>query len=134
MKLGTQTGSLTNHLYSRMTIGQPEPVVGMGVTVLGWTDRHPGTIIKLSTTKLSQTVALVQEDKATRTDGNGMSECQSYSYEANPEGRLWNFRQTKTGSWEEVTFNQRTGRFNKAEGGGYGLRIGERDKYHDYSF
>jgi hypothetical protein len=134
MKLGTQTNSLTNHLYSRMTIGQPEPHVGMGATILAWTDRYPGTIIKLSTTKTSQTVVDVQQDKATRIDSNGMSECQSYSYEANPEGRIWRFRQKKTGGWKEVTFNQRTGRFNKAEGGGYGLRIGERAKYHDYSF
>lgn len=133
MKLGTQTGSLTNHMYSRMTIGQPEPVEGMGATILGWTDRHPGTIINVSQ-RAGGIVIYVREDKATRTDGNGRSECQSYSYEANSEGRLWTFRQTKTGAWEEVTVNQKTGRFNKAEGGGYGLRIGERDKYHDYSF
>lgn len=132
MKLGTETASLTNHIYSRMTIGQPDPVEGMGATVLAWTDRHPGTIINV--TKLASTVIYVREDKATRTDTNGMSECQSYSFEPNPIGRLWTFRQTKTGAWEEVVVNQKTGRFNKAEGGGYGLRIGEREKYHDYSF
>ena len=132
MKLGTQTNSLTNHLYSRMTIGQPDPVEGMGATILAWTDRHPGTVINV--TKLSQTVIYVREDKATRTDSNGMSENQSYSYEVSPEGRLWTFRQTKTGGWEEVTVNQKTGRYNKAKGGGLGLRIGEREKYHDYSF
>lgn len=132
MKLGTQTASLTNHVYSRMTIGQPDPVEGMGATVLSWTDRHAVTIINV--TKLASTVIYVREDKATRTDSNGMSECQSYSFEPNPTGRLWTFRQTKTGAWEEVTVNQKTGRFNKAEGGGYGLRIGERSKYHDYSF
>ena len=44
MKLGTQTGSLTNHIYSRAVIGQPNPEIGMGATVLCWTDRHAATI------------------------------------------------------------------------------------------
>lgn len=133
MKLGIQTGNVTNHLYSRMTIGQPAPVDGMGATVLCWTDRCAGTVISVSQ-RAGKTLVHVREDRATRTDGNGMSECQSYSFEADPEGHLWTFRQTKTGVWEEVTVNPNTGRFNKAEGGGYGLRIGEREKYHDFSF
>ena len=40
MNIGTQTSSLVNHLYSRMTIGEPEPTVGMGVTMLSWSDRN----------------------------------------------------------------------------------------------
>ena len=32
MKLGTETGSMTNHIYSRATKGQPDPAVGMGAT------------------------------------------------------------------------------------------------------
>jgi primosomal protein N' len=47
MKLGAQTASLTNHLQSRATIGQPEPTVGMGATLLGWTDRYAGTIVEV---------------------------------------------------------------------------------------
>jgi len=31
MKLGTQTASLVNNLYSRGVIGEPVPEVGMGV-------------------------------------------------------------------------------------------------------
>ncbi len=44
MKLGTQTGSVINHLHSRAVIGQPEPVVGMGATMLLWSDRRACTI------------------------------------------------------------------------------------------
>lgn len=47
MKLGTETASLINHLHSRAVIGQPEPVIGMGVTFLGWTDRSAGTIFRV---------------------------------------------------------------------------------------
>jgi len=132
MKLGTQTASITNHILSRSIIGQPVSVDGMGVTVLCWTDRHAATIINV--TKLASTVIYVREDKATRTDKNGMSESQSYEYRPNPAGWLYTFRQRRDGSWEQVVVNTKTGRLNKVEGGGHGLRIGERDEYHDFGF
>jgi hypothetical protein len=47
MKLGTHTGSLTNHIYSRAVPITPE--VGMGCTLLSWSDRHPATIIDIFT-------------------------------------------------------------------------------------
>lgn len=115
LKAGTETGSLTNHLMSRSK--QPAPAVGMGVTMLAWTDRHAGTIIKVSP---SGKTVVVREDRATRTDSNGMSESQAYRYEENPEGRTVTFRLTKRG-W-------------RGTGHGYGLLIGERMAYRDYSF
>lgn len=130
MKLGTETGSLMNHVASMAVIGQPAPTVGMGATILSWTDRYAGTIIDVN---LARMVVYVREDKATRTDDNGMSDSgQTYSYEPNPNGRLYTFKQAKSGKWEEVRMNEKTGRLNKIKG--YGLRIGERQKYHDFSF
>ena len=131
MKLGIQTASVTNHIYSRMTVGQPDPIDGMGATILCWTDRHAATIICVDKSH-TQTLLWVREDKATRTDKNGMSECQSYDFEPNPNGRVLTFRQTKSGGWEEVEVNQKTGRLNKVDG--HGLRIGERAEYRDFSF
>lgn len=112
MKAGTETGSLMNHIYSRCT--NPEPQVGMGATVLMWTDRHAATIIRVTRCTIT-----VQEDIATRVDGNGMSESQAYEYTANPQGRVTTFRKTKRG-WRDSC--------------GSGLLIGTRRKYHDYSF
>ncbi len=43
MKLGTETNSLINNLYSNMTIGAPAQVVGMAATTLSWTDRSVAT-------------------------------------------------------------------------------------------
>ena len=131
MKLGTQTGSLTNHILSRATIGQPVPVVGMGATILCWTDRKPATIVAVDARK-SGTIVTVQEDVAKRADENGLSEDQTYTFTANPNARKITFRQAKGGGWQEVTFNAATKRWNAVEG--HGLRIGERDKYHDFSF
>ena len=112
MNLGTQTGSVMNHLMSR-SAGVPK--VGDGATVLEWTDRTAGTIIYVSP---SGKTCRVREDKATRTDANGMSECQTYAYEPNPEGREWTFRLGKRG-WTSK---------------GIGLLVGERRQYYDYSF
>jgi len=130
MKLGTQTGSMTNHLLSRAVVGQPEPVEGMGATVLCYSDRHAATITHVSRAHKT-TVVYVRQDKATRTDKNGMSESQSWAFEPNPQGALYTFRQSKNGQWEEVRVNEKTGRFNKIEGNG--LRIGERAEYYDFT-
>ena len=61
MKLGTETGSFVNHVLA--TQNKPQAVVGMGCTVLSWTDRHAATVIKVTPKTIT-----VQRDKATRTD------------------------------------------------------------------
>lgn len=129
-KLGTETASVINHIMSRSTKGQPDPVVGMGATILHWTDRDAGTITKVFT--IGKDVAIeVQEDKATRTDKNGMSEMQDYAYEADPNGArsTWRFR---NGVWKAVRYSEDTKRWRQIEGSG--LQIGVRRKYHDFSF
>lgn len=117
MKLGKQTASVTNWLMSG-TQGQPIPEVGMGVTELHWTDRHAGTIVRISP---SGKTFWYQRDIATRTDTNGMSESQSYSYAPDPNAALVAARRNKRGEW-------------KATPGGTQLRLGQRSAYHDYSF
>jgi hypothetical protein len=131
MKLGTETNSLVNHVLSRAVVGQPEPVVGMGVTILHWTDRDAGTITAVDLIG-KQIQITVQEDRALRIDQNGMSECQDYRHERNPHGRVSYHRRDPSGVWKEVAFNARTKRWVNLNG--RGLRIGERRKYHDFSF
>lgn len=122
MKLGTQTGSLINHVMS--TDRAAEPKIGDGATELMWSDRHACTIVRVvrfkSGTRKGQISAIhVQRDNAICTDGNGMSDAQHYRYERNLEARVDIFR-----------VNQR-GKFcrNSSQ-----LLIGERCEYYDYSF
>ena len=120
MIAGEETGSLINHIMSGSQ--QPEPQVGMGATVLHWTDRTAGTIIEVGEKHF-----VVQADKAIRTDGNGMSDAQSYRYEPNENGIRYTFKR--------VTRGKAKGAWR--EGGsysGYAVLIGHRDHYHDYSF
>ena len=128
MRLGSQTGSVMNHLYSRMTVGEPLPFVGMGVTMLSWTDRHAGTIVEVNTKK---NYIVVTDDDCKRIDSNGMSECQAYEYTTNPDGYKRYFRKDKKGEWRSMRFNENN---RLVYSRGMGLRIGKREKYHDFSF
>lgn len=127
MRPGTDTGSGINHIYSRMTKGAPEPEVGMGATLLRWTDRQAATIILVH-----DRIVKVQHDTATRTDDLGMSDCQSYEYAPNPDGCVETFRRDGSGGYDPVRFNYQTKRWNKTGRGG--LIVGKRDQYHDFSF
>ena len=112
MRLGSETGSVMNHLFTASR--QAEPVVGMGATMCAWTDRHAGTIVKVTRTQVH-----VQEDNAVRIDSNGTSEQQTYAYSPNPNAPVIVFRKTKRGYRSKC---------------GYGLLIGVRREYYDFSF
>jgi len=127
MNAGTQTGSLVNHLYSRMTIGAPEPTVGMGVTMLSWTDRDAGTIVEVN---MKRRYIAVVEDNAKRIDNNGISEGQEYEFTPNPDGYVVYYRKDKKGQWRKCYYNEN----KRLVFGTGGLIVGRREKYYDFSF
>lgn len=128
MTLGTQTGSLINHMMSQSN--PREIVVGMPATLLMWTDRHPGTVIN-TFTKGKRRYVSVQED-AWKALTSMASEDQSYEFSRDPEGHVKTFRRTESGDWDEVFLNEDTGRYKKIGSGG--LMLGRRGKYHDPCF
>jgi hypothetical protein len=131
MKLGTQTGSLFNHIMSNTSVKEIIPGK-TGATLLGWSDRHAATVIDVFTKGVFDYI-VVQRDKATRVETkNLMSDTQTYTYEADPEGQISTFRIGKTGNFEQVYINEDTGRYVKANVGG--LLVGKRKHYFDYSF
>ena len=127
MNVGTQTASLVNHMYSRMTIGAPEPIVGMGVTMLLWTDRQAGTIVEVNTKKR---YIAVTEDSTKRIDNNGISESQKYEYNAVMDGYRNYYRKDRKNQWRRC-FYKENGRLVFGSGG---LIIGHRESYYDFSF
>lgn len=137
MNLGTQTGSLVNHMYSRATIGQPKPIVGMGVTILAWSDRYAGTIQKvneINNSKLWSYEIEVTRDNAKVIAGSSHDGSADYEYISNENGAKYLFRfNSKTQSWVEGFMSEETNRF-KARKTGKGIRIGEREEYRDPSF
>lgn len=115
MRLGRETGSLTNWALGG-TNGQPTPEVGMGVTVLHWTDRSAGTVSRVSQ---SGKTFWFRADRAMRVDSNGMSELQAYRYEPQPDAPEQAARRTKDGAWKSASGQ---------------VRVGERMAYRDYTF
>lgn len=107
-------GSLNNMLMANSKPAAPK--VGDGATILGWTDRHPATVVWVSP---SGKTLHIQEDDAVRTDKNGMSECQSYLFTPNPKAPVQVVRLTPKG-WKIVKGNR--------------VLVGQRGKYHDFSF
>lgn len=110
-------GSLVNAVS---VSGDTVPVVGMAATILGWSDRHPATVVWVSA---SGKTCRVRECDARRVDRRGASEAQEYEYSENPAAPEREFRLGKRG-WRE----------SGTGGKGNGLRLGRREKYHDFSF
>lgn len=111
-------GSLINRAMEKSK--QKTPEVGMGATILGYTDRNACTIISVEPKRIT-----VQRDNAIRTDENGMSEIQRYDINPNPNGVKSVFTLRKNGRWVRET---------ESSNGGTYLLIGERQEYYDFSF
>ena len=117
-------GNLCNRIME--TAKTPAPVAGMGATILMYSDRKAATICFLQGTKAGKVNCVtVREDRAIRTDKNGMSDAQSYIYERNDDAPLIAYTLRSNGAWV------RLGESGKS---GQRLLIGTRDHHHDYSF
>lgn len=125
MKLGTQTGSLVNHIYSRTA--NPTPAVGMGATTCMWSDRHAVTIVEVT-----KKYIVTQADNSKRIDSNGMSESQDYEYTPNPDAYKQYWKLDKNGSFRMAHHNE-NGRL-VFSGSSTHLAIGYRDEFYDFSF
>jgi hypothetical protein len=113
------TGSLVNNIYSKSE--SPAPEIGMGVTQLCFSDRHPYTIIDV----ISSHEILVQSDNAVRVDNNGMSDSQDWEFSPNPRGIKHILTLRKNGAWKCKGDSLKSS---------YNWMIGKRSKYHDFSF
>lgn len=103
-----------------------KPEVGMGMTEYLYSDQHAYTVVEL----VSDSTIRVQRDKATRTDSNGMSDCQSYKYEPNSEGGIATLTLRRTKRHPEGVWARKGESVKK--GGRWTLN--RREEYHDYSF
>lgn len=135
MKLGTETNSVINHLHARGTLGQPKPVVGMGATILAWTDRYAATIVsveEIGGSKRYRWLIGVQRDRGIVVSGSIRDGSAVWGFEANPKASIELYASAPgDGPWKRVERNAK-GRLVLSPGNG--LRIGERDEYRDPSF
>lgn len=94
------------------------PEVGMGATLSVGSDRFPVTIIQVTQ---SGKRIVIQEDEAIRTDDYGMSEIQTYAFVVNTSGTIHIATLRKGGLYRI------TGRKTP-------VYIGERSRYHNFSY
>jgi len=113
-------GNLMNRIEE--TVAPAVPVVGMGATILMFSDRHAATVIEVSADKKT---IVIQQDKAVRTDKNGMSESQDYRFEPNTNGPTTTYTLRKNGTFVTKGSGMRNGGI---------VRIGSRSEYRDFSF
>lgn len=109
-------GSLQNAMFDQTRSHTPE--IGMGVTEVMFSDRHPYTVIEI----LSPKRIRVQSDMAFRVDARGHSDAQEYRYEADPEGKVKTLFLNKHGKWKPCGDPQ-----------GSTFLIGRREEYYDFS-
>lgn len=95
--------------------------VGMGATINFHSDSKAATLIQIS--HRGNRIVL-RQDKATRNDSNGVSESQTYTYEADPEGAIYFATLRKDGRYRLVG-SSATGKT---------ITLGVRREYYDYSF
>jgi hypothetical protein len=95
-----------------------KPEIGMGVTELMYSDRHPYTIVAV----LSEKKIQVKRDIATRIDNNGFSESQEYIYKTDEEDTPITLRLNKHGRWKEAGHPD-----------GSTFFVGEREEYYDFT-
>jgi len=94
-----------------------KPQIGMGATINYVSDKVPATIVEIRSNCI-----ILQEDKYTRTDNNGFSEVQEYTYAPNLEGLLY-------------TATLRKDRVYRLKGSpNIYITLGKRRRYFDYSF
>lgn len=108
-------GNLNNRLMENIAPAVPE--VGMGATILSFSDRHAATVVEILTPKK----VVIQRDNAKRTDSNGMSESQDYEFTPDPNGAKIIITLRKNGRWLE-------------QKGSTVVNLGRRSAYHDFSF
>ena len=125
MLLGTETGSIINHIYS--TTINDDFTVGSPATITGWTDRHAATVTNIFT-KGKFKYFTVQQDHAEIVGGTGFGD-EVYEYSRNLNGSEFTFRIVND-KFIPVYLNQNN-RYVIGSGGCY---VGRRDQYRDPSF
>lgn len=102
--------------------GGPVPEVGMGVTILMWSDRHAATISWVSENKK---FLKIQRDIPTRISGDIYSESQEYTFAQDKDAAEHVYSIRKNGMWIHAGESMKNGQ---------AIRIGDRSEYYDPSF
>lgn len=128
MNLGTETGSLINHILTTANRQEPELVVGLGGTVFYWSDRKPVTVVEVNQKKR---YIAVTEDHCERINIGGQ---QQWVTRPQYDEHRKIYRKDKKGQWRECYLNDKNRLTYVDSGKGPKLVLGYKDKFEDESF
>ena len=109
---GSMVNAIGNQTQSKV------PKVGIGVTELMYSDRHPYTVTEI----LSEKRIKVRRCNSKRIDNNGFSESQDYEYTEDLEAPEIELFLNKFGRWKE-----------RGHADGSTFLIGRREEYYDFT-
>lgn len=136
MNLSKPTNSLQSNIMHCAVNGAPEPVVGMGVTILYWTDRHVGTIVKVVSKGSPLVVDEIHftEDTtvADKSKGDLPMGHQDWVHTPNPNGPVMVGKRGRDGKWY-IARKTATGRLSVTKDC-TPLAVGFKNYNHDWSF
>jgi hypothetical protein len=95
-----------------------EPEIGMGATIMMWSDRHACTIVQI--THNNKRIVIQRDTVVKVADPNHPDQFQ-YEYQANPEGEILYASKRKDGRYRLMGSKTR-------------VCLGVRDEYYDLSF
>lgn len=129
---------MTANLISNIHLAGSEgvtPVVGMGATICHYTDRNAATVVAVRFKRDGSVKEIdVRQDKAIRTDSNGMSDAQSYRYEPNEDAPVNTWRVDSQGRFRRLATDWEGKVRMESWRGGSRLALGIRDEFYDYTF
>lgn len=129
MKLGIDTTSYRNYRLSQADPLDPEPVVGMGVTILGRASRRPGTIVELRT-DADKLIVIVQEDRVV-SGLDAFAQHDGQMFDRDPAGAKHRFLRTKAGMWQCVRYQSREKRWSPS--GAASMKLDMREYFENDS-
>jgi hypothetical protein len=129
MNLSKPTNSLQSNIMHAAVNGAPAPTVGMGVTILMWTDRRVGTIVEV----VSDSEVIFTEDDtvADKTKDCPMGH-QNWINTPKPDGFRQTAKKGKDGKWY-IPHRTPTGRMSVNKSC-QPVAVGFKHYYHDWSF
>jgi hypothetical protein len=90
------TNSLQSNMMHAAVKGAPAPTVGMGVTILYWTDRHVGTIVKVIS---HSEIHFTSDDTVADPSKPLAMGHQEWIHTPNPNGPIVIGKKAKDGKW-----------------------------------
>lgn len=129
MNLSKPTNSLQSNIMHAAVAGAPAPTVGMGVTILYWTDRRAGTIVEVVS---ENEIVFTEDDTVADKSKPCQMGHQNWIHTPQPNGPRMTAKKGRDGRWY-LARKTKTGRLSVNKKC-LPLAVGYKEHHYDWSF